>query len=439
MSCEDRGSRSRRLLRGGVRRVAVSCRMQQLGEMVLAVTVATLGVRGVHRLEVGSDQRLVPDEGAGLHVRGDRSDPLDLGHRERQRVFELEQDEPGESEVVLGHLERGIESCDSCSEADDPACECSLGPLLGDVAEETDRDPEDRGLVDRGREEIGEPVLELLTPFRRDAVDRALRSPALAAGLDRLDVTRRLQVLDGPVEGAGLAHRVRLVAVSEEALDLVGMAGLLAEQAEGGQRHHVLGLSAHLHIALRTIAPRIPSANEGRQSSGCRATSWCSWRYSRIAMSAAMPSPTADPSCLVELRRTSPAAKTPGIDVVNPPLSSTKPRASRSTLPRRNAVLGSSPMKTKAARGVTTCSSPVARSRRRTDSSFPLPVSSTTSVLRCTTKRGSLLTLSWRRRDAVSSGSRCTTRMRLANLVRNRPSSSAEFPPPMTRSSSAPR
>ena len=32
-------------------------------------------------------------------------------------------------------------------------------------------------------------------------------------------------------------------------------------------------------------------------------------------MSAAMPSPTADPSCFVEPRRTSPAAKTPGIDV----------------------------------------------------------------------------------------------------------------------------
>ena len=30
---------------------------------------------------------------------------------------------------------------------------------------------------------------------------------------------------------------------------------------------------------------------------------------------AAIPSPTADPSCLVDPERTSPAAKTPGIDV----------------------------------------------------------------------------------------------------------------------------
>ena len=45
-----------------------------------------------------------------------------------------------------------------------------------------------------------------------------------------------------------------------------------------------------------------------------------------MAISAAMPSPTAEPSCFVEPRRTSPAANTPGIDVLKPPLSSTNPR-----------------------------------------------------------------------------------------------------------------
>ena len=242
--------------------MATPRRMQQLGEMVFAMAIATLGVRGVHRLEMGSDQLLVPDEGAGLHVGGDRSDPFDLGRRERHRVFELEEHEPREAEVVLSHLERGVECGDACPKADGAGRERRLGALLGDVAEEADRDPEHGCLVDRGREEIGEPVLELLASFRRDPVDGPLRSPALAAGLERLDIARRLKLLDGPVKGAGLAHRVRLVAFSEEALDLIGMARLLAEQAEGGQGHHVLGLSAHLHIAFRTIAQCTSNASE---------------------------------------------------------------------------------------------------------------------------------------------------------------------------------
>ena len=171
-------------------------------------------------------------------------------------MLQLEQHEPRKAEVVLGHPEGGVEAGHPCPEADDAACQRNLGALLGDVAEEADSDAEHGRLVDRRREQIGEPVLELLAALRRDPVDGALRSPALAARLDRLDVSGRLELLDRPVEGAGLAHCVRLVALLEQALDLVRMAGLLAEQAERGQGHHVLGLSADFHIAFRTIARR---------------------------------------------------------------------------------------------------------------------------------------------------------------------------------------
>ena len=222
--------------------------------MVLPVAVATLGVGGVHRLEMRSDQLLVPDQNASLHVGEDSTDPVDLRRRQRDRVFQLEQDEPREAEIVLGHAEGGVERRDARAERDDAARQRRLGPLLGDVAEQPDRDPEDRRLVDRRREEIGEPVLEFLAALRGDPVDGALRPPALAAGLERLDVAGRLELLDCPVEAAGLADRVGLVAFLQQALELVRMAGLLAEQAERGQGHHVLGLSADFHIAFRTIA-----------------------------------------------------------------------------------------------------------------------------------------------------------------------------------------
>src|SRR5580704_1638006 len=370
MTCEGCASRSRLLLPVDVGCMLLRRPVQQLREVVVAVAVATLGIGGVHRLEMGSDQVLVPDEHASLHVGHDRADPVDLGRGQGKRVLELQQDESRKAEVVLSHLERGIERRDLGAQADDAGRERRLGTLLGDVAEETHRDPEDRRLVDRGGQQIGQPVLELLTAFRRDPVHGSLRTAALPADLERLDISRRLQLLDRSIEAAGLAHRVPLVALLQEALELIRVARLLAEQAERGNRHHVLGLSAHFHIAMRTIACRTFDAAAG-QSSACRATSWCASRYSRIARSAAMPSPTADPSCLVEPRRTSPAANTPGTEVVKPPLSSTKPRESRSTLPRMNSVLGSRPMKTKAACGLTTCSSPVSRSRSRTDSRRP--------------------------------------------------------------------
>ena len=62
-----------------------------------------------------------------------------------------------------------------------------------------------------------------------------------------------------------------------------------------------------------------------------------------------MPSPTADPSCFVEPERTSPAAKTPGIDVSMVALVTRNPPASLFTVSPRNSVFGLRPMKTKAA------------------------------------------------------------------------------------------
>ena len=63
---------------------------------------------------------------------------------------------------------------------------------------------------------------------------------------------------------------------------------------------------------------------------------------------AAIPSPTAEPSCLVDPERTSPAAKTPGMDVSIVGLVTRNPPASRSTA-AQEALLGFRPMNTKAA------------------------------------------------------------------------------------------
>jgi hypothetical protein len=64
---------------------------------------------------------------------------------------------------------------------------------------------------------------------------------------------------------------------------------------------------------------------------------------------AAIPSPTAEPSCLVDPERTSPAANTPGRDVSMVELVAMKPLASRSTASPRKAPLGFMPINTKAA------------------------------------------------------------------------------------------
>ena len=142
--------------------------MEQRGEVVFAVATAPLRIGGVHRLEMRPEQLLVPDERASTRMsRDDRADPLDLGLGDGHRVLQLEEHEPGEAEVVLGHPEGRVERGDPGAKADDPRRERGLGALLGDVPEQPDGDPEDRRLVDRGREQIGEPVLELLTPLRR--------------------------------------------------------------------------------------------------------------------------------------------------------------------------------------------------------------------------------------------------------------------------------
>src|ERR1022692_797236 len=104
MSFEDCVSRSWCLLPGGGHGLA-SLAMEQLCEVVFPMAAATLGVGGVHCLEMPSDQLFVPDQNALLHVSEDGSDPVDLGRGQRHRGFQLEQNEPGEPEIVLGHAE----------------------------------------------------------------------------------------------------------------------------------------------------------------------------------------------------------------------------------------------------------------------------------------------------------------------------------------------
>src|SRR3984957_15831601 len=88
---------------------------------------------------------------------------------------------------------------------------------------------------------------------------------------------------------------------------------------------------------------------------------------------AAIPSPTAEPSCLVDPERTSPAAKTPAMDVSMVGLVTRKPPASRSTLASRNALLGFSPMNTKAAAAGKRSISLLSRSRATTAATGPSP------------------------------------------------------------------
>ena len=153
---------------------------------------------------------------------------------------------------------------------------------------------------------------------------------------------------------------------------------------------------------------------------------------------AAIPSPTAEPSCLVDPERTSPAAKTPGRDVSMVGLVTRNPPASRSTASPRKPLLGFSPMNTKAAAAGNRRISPLSRSRATTAANRPRsPSSSTMSTPVRTANCGSDRTRSWRTGEA-DRPERASTRTRLANSDRCRPSSRAELPPPITTTSSAP-
>jgi hypothetical protein len=66
---------------------------------------------------------------------------------------------------------------------------------------------------------------------------------------------------------------------------------------------------------------------------------------------AVAPPPVAAASCFVLVDRTSPAAKTPSLDVSKVSSVTMNPHRSRSSVPFRNPVFGSSPTKTKAAAG----------------------------------------------------------------------------------------
>ena len=96
---------------------------------------------------------------------------------------------------------------------------------------------------------------------------------------------------------------------------------------------------------------------------------------------AAIPSPTAEPSCLVDPERTSPAAKTPAMDVSMVGLVTRNPPASRSTASPRNPLLGFIPMNTKTAAAGNRRISWLSRSRATTAVNRPrLPSSLTMSA-----------------------------------------------------------
>ena len=125
------------------------------------------------------------------------------------------------------------------------------GALEGQVGQKAHTGGEHQVLAGWPFQNILEPVLERLVSLGGDPVDGALGAPSLPGGLDRLDPSGRMQLLDGPVEGAGPALGVVLVPLVHQPLHLVRVEGALAEQGEGGQGDHPLGRSGY---ALRHIA-----------------------------------------------------------------------------------------------------------------------------------------------------------------------------------------
>ena len=210
----------------------------------------------VDGLEMGAQALLVPGEAAGAHVLQEGGDPPQLGLPQRPLVLVLEQDDPRQAHLLGeggGRLPAGGELG---PQLDDAVGEGVDGAIQGQVGEQPHCGGEDQMLAGRALQDVLEPVLERLVPLGGDPVDGPLRPPPLPGGLDRLDPPGRLELLDGPVEGAGPALGVVLVPLVHQPLHLVGVERAFAEQGEGGQGDHPMRrtLDALRHIALCTIA-----------------------------------------------------------------------------------------------------------------------------------------------------------------------------------------
>ena len=93
-----------------------------------------------------------------------------------------------------------------------------------------------RVFLDRGAEQLGEPVLQLRTALLGEAVHGALRTPALAAGLHGLDEAVLGQVVHHGVQGAVVQLDAALLALGAHGRGhLVRMHRPLAERGQHGE------------------------------------------------------------------------------------------------------------------------------------------------------------------------------------------------------------
>ena len=178
-------------------------------------------------------------EAARPDVVGERRDEVELGGEHVPAVPALDQEELGEPGLRrLG--EHRVERPQL-----DPQ---PLGAFLQQPGDLVRREPghegqpglERREVPHRRRQQLGQPVLELLDAGLGDRVHRALGALALAGGLLRGDQTVLLQRLDDGVQGAVVELDALLLAAGAQRRgDLVGMHRSLGQAAEDGQRERV--------------------------------------------------------------------------------------------------------------------------------------------------------------------------------------------------------
>jgi hypothetical protein len=171
-------------------------------------------------------------------------------------VLVLQEDDPGEVHLLIEGLGRLVARGQFGPELDGPVLECLDGTFLREVGEEADTGGEHQVLAGRLLQDVLEPVLERLVPLWGHPIHGPLGATSLAGRLRGLDPAGRLELLDGPVEGAHLALGIVLPPVVHQPLHLVRVEGALGEQGERGQGDGPLRRSAYAlrHIAFRTIA-----------------------------------------------------------------------------------------------------------------------------------------------------------------------------------------
>src|ERR1051326_4810315 len=142
-----------------------------------------------------------PPQPAGAHVLDQGLDPRELGPAEDDGVLDLEDEEPGQDalEAAGGRLHLR----DVAFEAHDAGLQLEPRVLGVERPEDVDRLEHLRVVLDGRREQLAQPLAELLLAALREPAGGALREGALAGRLDGLDELGALEPLDGAVERAG--------------------------------------------------------------------------------------------------------------------------------------------------------------------------------------------------------------------------------------------